>query len=308
MAIPLRATMLLDSPADTVRRVLGRTDVWTRTARALGLQARLLGPDRSPVAPLAHDDRIEVTPAGRDRSVRVTVDRRPVGDADPRLAPLALDLTGPAGAVDNARVRLYVAGTPAGTLVTVETLLAAPARRFAVRTPWPVLRRQVLHAERTLLGIVALAADEVTVVVAGAIVHQGKVLVARRTRPAELAGRWELPGGKVDPGESDAAGLVRELREELGVEVEVGDRIGDDVDVDRGLLLPDLHRHALRVIDGGTGNAVAQSADGTRRAAAQCMHAGHLARRQACDLRDHRVGDRRLASFRAHGSPVLDLH
>ena len=102
---------------------------------------------------------------------------------------------------------------------------------------WPMLRRRVLRAERILLGIVALAADEVTVVVAGAILHEGRVLVARRTRPADLAGRWELPGGKVEPGESDAAALVRELREELGVDVEVGRRIGPDVDLaDRRVL------------------------------------------------------------------------
>jgi 8-oxo-dGTP diphosphatase len=53
--------------------------------------------------------------------------------------------------------------------------------------------------------------------------------VAQRARPPELAGLWELPGGKVASGESDAAALARELREELGVEVTVGPRIGADV-------------------------------------------------------------------------------
>ena len=46
-------------------------------------------------------------------------------------------------------------------------------------------------------------------------------MVAQRGRPPELAGLWELPGGKVAPGESDAAGLARELREELGADVRV---------------------------------------------------------------------------------------
>lgn len=67
------------------------------------------------------------------------------------------------------------------------------------------------------------------IVVAGALISQGALLVAQRKRPPELAGLWELPGGKVAVGESDADGLVRELREELGIEVTVGDRLGADV-------------------------------------------------------------------------------
>jgi 8-oxo-dGTP diphosphatase len=67
------------------------------------------------------------------------------------------------------------------------------------------------------------------IVVAGALISGGTLLVAQRARPPELAGLWELPGGKVAPGESDAAALARELEEELGVEVTVGARLGRDV-------------------------------------------------------------------------------
>jgi 8-oxo-dGTP diphosphatase len=49
------------------------------------------------------------------------------------------------------------------------------------------------------------------------------LLAARRTEPAWLAGGWELPGGKVEPGEDPEAALHREIAEELGVEVELGD-------------------------------------------------------------------------------------
>ncbi|HUO37413.1 MAG TPA: (deoxy)nucleoside triphosphate pyrophosphohydrolase [Mycobacterium sp.] len=67
------------------------------------------------------------------------------------------------------------------------------------------------------------------IVVAGALIADGGLLVAQRARPPELAGRWELPGGKVAPGESERDALARELAEELGIAVEVGHRLGDDV-------------------------------------------------------------------------------
>ena len=54
---------------------------------------------------------------------------------------------------------------------------------------------------------------------------RGRILLARRTEGRDLAGRWEFPGGKQEPGESPEAALVRELREELGIEARVGDPI-----------------------------------------------------------------------------------
>lgn len=67
------------------------------------------------------------------------------------------------------------------------------------------------------------------VVVAGALIEHGALLVAQRVRPPDLAGLWELPGGKVTPPESDETALARELNEELGIDVTVGARVGEDV-------------------------------------------------------------------------------
>jgi 8-oxo-dGTP diphosphatase len=70
---------------------------------------------------------------------------------------------------------------------------------------------------------------EVRYVVGAAVVDDvgapRRLLAARRTEPPRLAGGWELPGGKVEPGEEPVAALHRELAEELGVRVELGDQI-----------------------------------------------------------------------------------
>ncbi|MFE7748378.1 (deoxy)nucleoside triphosphate pyrophosphohydrolase [Streptomyces sp. NPDC057428] len=76
-----------------------------------------------------------------------------------------------------------------------------------------------------------------SVVVAGAVCDGGRLLAARRSAPPELAGRWELPGGKLEPGESGEQALVRELREELGVEAEPLERIPGEWPLKPGYVL-----------------------------------------------------------------------
>ena len=58
-------------------------------------------------------------------------------------------------------------------------------------------------------------------VVCALIVRDGRVLIAQRPAGKHLALKWEFPGGKVEPGEEAAAALVREIREELGCEIDV---------------------------------------------------------------------------------------
>jgi len=58
-------------------------------------------------------------------------------------------------------------------------------------------------------------------VTAAILWRAGEVLLARRTHPAWLAGKWEFPGGKIEAGESPETCLARELTEELGIQVQV---------------------------------------------------------------------------------------
>ncbi len=76
-------------------------------------------------------------------------------------------------------------------------------------------------------------------VIGVAIIEAGRLLVARRTYPPALAGRWELPGGKAEPGEAPAMAAAREVREELGCTVEITGWLPGAEPIDE--------RHELRV-------------------------------------------------------------
>ena len=62
----------------------------------------------------------------------------------------------------------------------------------------------------------------VAVAIVDDLAAPAKLLAARRNRPEALAGLWEFPGGKVEPGESEIAAVHRELGEELGVAITLG--------------------------------------------------------------------------------------
>jgi 8-oxo-dGTP diphosphatase len=76
-----------------------------------------------------------------------------------------------------------------------------------------------------------------SLVVGAAIIAGGRLLAAQRASPPELAGGWEFPGGKVEPGETDEQALARECREELGVDVAVGRQVGEDWPLHNGYVM-----------------------------------------------------------------------
>ena len=74
-------------------------------------------------------------------------------------------------------------------------------------------------------GLVDFSWMSLIEVSAGLVFRDGKLLITQRPEGGHLAGLWEFPGGKREPGETFAECLRRELREELGIDVEVGERV-----------------------------------------------------------------------------------
>ena len=168
-----------------------------------------------------------------------------------RAGPVALDrlrctlVTGP---VRRFAYTAALAGTAAGTLLTEELDWACPGgraadvlvRRRVVRAVHQALHR---HGERVRARAEQLA-GAAEVVAAAVLLPDGRVLAQQRSRPAAMAGRWELPGGRVEPGESARDALVRECREELAVTVVPGAQLGPDVPLPGGRVLR-VYRAAL---------------------------------------------------------------
>jgi 8-oxo-dGTP diphosphatase len=76
-----------------------------------------------------------------------------------------------------------------------------------------------------------------SIVVGAAILRHGRLLATRRVAPEQLSGGWELPGGKVEPGESVEDACVREVREELSCEISPVRRLPGEQGLPRGFVL-----------------------------------------------------------------------
>lgn len=66
--------------------------------------------------------------------------------------------------------------------------------------------------------------------------RNGKVFIAKRQNKGDMGGRWEFPGGKIEPGESFAQAITREMKEEFNINVQIGEKIASSAFEHKGTL------------------------------------------------------------------------
>jgi 8-oxo-dGTP diphosphatase len=223
----LRSTALIDAAPRTVAGLLREVRLSEQALHRLGHRVE------ADVALLAPGDRLRVGVAllpGVRLAVTLEVDA---------VSEAGLRLTLGTGPLPELVRSFTITSTAAGTLVLDELRWTAPGGWLGRLADVVIGRRLVLRVQAATLDALArrataLAADPV--VVATALHRDGRVLIGQRARPPALAGRWELPGGRVEPGESEVDAVRRECAEELAVPVTVTGRIGTDLPIGTAVL------------------------------------------------------------------------
>ncbi|MDR7302804.1 NUDIX domain-containing protein [Haloactinomyces albus] len=221
----VRSTGWIDAPVNTVGAALRHT----RTAeRGLGASRVVRGRAAAGTGELfvpGDEITFRLPPAGLSVGMRMRLER---ADAQALSSVLVQ------GPLRQLRHESMLAGTNRRTLVTESLEWTAPFGAFGRLVATAVLRRWILGMLAQRIGTVRALAQEWArrpVVVGTAIVHRGRLLAQQRHYPARHAGRWELPGGRVEPGESEHDAVVRECKEELDLEVVPTGRVGTDVPI-----------------------------------------------------------------------------
>lgn len=228
----LRRTVLVNAPSRTVAAALRDIALLRETVAAGGHPVQV--PDR-PGGLLGPGDELSFTVRVAP-GLRIPV-RTQVVEVDHTRILSALV----AGVSSALRHETTLTPSLAGTLMTDALQWTAPLGPLGVLADLLLLRRLVLAALAVRAARVREHAEYLAahaeVVTAAVVVRGGRLLAQQRSWPASAAGRWELPGGRVEAGESELIALVRECREELAVEVAVGGRIGPDVPLPGNRLL-----------------------------------------------------------------------
>ncbi|WP_235921788.1 NUDIX domain-containing protein [Lentzea tibetensis] len=176
-----------------------------------------------------------------------------------RLKVTRADLSGVSAEGDFLSLRTDLVPTAAGTMVVDLVSWTTPGGllgRFVDVTVGRGMALRVLEQRGDALAKRCEALNQACVVVGAAIVRDGLLLAQQRAYPESHAGQWELPGGRVEPGEEPVDALVRECDEELGVPVVVGDQVGPDIPLKEDLLL----RVYAAKLDGGEPEALEHKA------------------------------------------------
>ncbi|SFS54198.1 NUDIX domain-containing protein [Saccharopolyspora flava] len=233
----LRNTGLIEAPLATVGAALRHTRTAEAGLAALGIRGEALTRADSLLVP---GDELAFRLAGLSLTTRIVR-----ADAD-RLSSVLVG--GPLRRLEHDTVLAQVGPR---TLLTDSVRWTTPLGPLG-RVGDVVLGRKlvldVLAARVRAVRELAESWASRPVVVGTALVHEGRLLAQQRGYPAAHAGRWELPGGRVEPGETESDAVVRECREELDVEVRPTGRLGTDVPLDNGML---LRIHTAELVDAG---------------------------------------------------------